>query len=99
MPSTVALKDNLISHVTNPRSASVCDVANGNKLNFKIQINEGHSSPGREMASTPVVLSKMVGMQLELSGSGDPSIRNRLVTCQDMKLTLYTINQQYKLQL
>ena len=51
------------------------------------------------MASTPVVLSKMVGMQLELSGSGDPSIRNRLVTCQDMKLTLYTINQQYKLQL
>ena len=79
MPSTVALKDNLISHATNPRSASVCNVANGNKLNFKIQINEQHSSPGREMAPTSVVLSKMLGMQLELSGSGDPFIRNRLL--------------------
>ena len=38
MPPTVALKDNLISHVTNPTSASVCNLTKGNKLNFKIQI-------------------------------------------------------------
>ena len=81
MPPTVALKDNLISHVTNPTSASVCNLTSGNKLNIKIQINEQHSSPGREMASTSVVLSKMLGMQLKLCGSGDPSIKekNRLL--------------------
>ena len=79
MPPTVALKDNLISHVTNPTSASVCNLTKGNKLNIKIQINEQHSSPGREMASTSVVLSKMLGMQLKLCGSGDPSIKNRLL--------------------
>ena len=105
MPPTVALKDNLISHVTNPTSASVCNVANGNKLNFKIQIDEQHSSPGREMASTSVVLSKMLGMQLELSGSGDPTIRNRLLRSSSTTgyLPRYEIDtlyyQQYKLQL
>ena len=105
MPPTVALQDNLISHVTNPTSASVCNVANGNKLNFKIQIDEQHSSPGREMASTSVVLSKMLGMQLELSGSGDPTIRNRLLRSSSTTgyLPRYEIDtlyyQQYKLQL
>ena len=105
MPPTVALKDNLISHVTNPTSASVCNVTSGNKLKFKIQINEQHSSPGREMAPTSVVLSKMLGMQLELSGSGDPTIRNRLLRSSSTTgyLPRYEIDtlyyQQYKLQL
>ena len=78
MPPTVALKDNLISHVTNPTSASVCNVTSGNKLNIKIQINEQHSSPGPEMASTSVVLSKILGTQLKLCGSGDPSIKEKI---------------------
>ena len=104
MPPTVALKDNLISHVTNPTSASVCNVTSGNKLNIKIQINEQHRSPGREMASTSVVLSKMLGMQLELSGSGDPTIRNRLLRSSSTTgyLPRYETDtlyyQQYKLQ-